>query len=66
MAADPISELSFLIMLLALYSAGITAAVYILEGNISGKPWIILVYFIGAFAEIILGILFESLVDAPS
>jgi hypothetical protein len=63
MAADLISELSFLIMLLALYAAGITAAVYIIGGNISGKPWIIPVYFIGAFAEIILGILFESLVE---
>jgi hypothetical protein len=63
MAADPISELSFLIMLLALYAAGITAAVYILGGNISGKPWIVLVYFIGAFAEIILAILFPSLAE---
>jgi hypothetical protein len=63
MAADQISELSFLIMLLALYAAGITAAVYIIGGNISGKAWIVLVYFIGAFAEIILGILFPSLAE---
>ena len=63
MAADQISELSFSIMLLALYAAGITAAVYIIGGNISGKAWIVLVYFIGAFAEIILGILFPSLAE---